>query len=344
VPFDPRLVEPFWRSSTMYRESLFFVDRGEGLATATLLFPHAERVSLTSATGDVAFESGRDYNVDSTTGLVSVTPGSRIPFATLDELYFASDPFVLIADGGEFHRRQISASYSHVGDEWQGVVPQPAGTQLPRTFRRLSSSQPLVVCITGDSISEGYNASGFTGLPPFQPPYTELVANGIERQFGSQVTPYNFAAAGWTSDHGLADADRAAAAQPDLTIVAFGMNDAGYAEAAAFAANVSGIMTAVRAGSPESEFILVSPMLPNPRWPYPVEARFPAYRDALAELCGSGTALADVTSIWTDMLARKSVHDLTGNGINHPNDFGHRVYAQVILALLASGTSLPTIS
>jgi acyl-CoA thioesterase I len=83
-----------------------------------------------------------------------------------------------------------------------------------------------------------------------------------------------------------------------------------------------------------AEFVLVSPMLPNPRWPYPVMERFSAYRDALATLCGDGAALADVTRMWTDLLGRKSVHDLTGNGINHPNDFGHRVYAQVILALL----------
>jgi len=344
VPFDPRLVEPFWRSSTMYRESLFFVDRGDGIATSTLLSPRVERVSLTSATDDVAFESGRDYSVDGTTGVVSVTPASRIPFATLDELYFATEPFVLIGDGDEFHRRQVSASYDHPDCVWQGGVPQSAGRQLPRTFRRLSSSQPLTICVTGDSISEGYNASGFTGVPPFQAPYAGLVAGGVEHVSGSHVTLHNFAAAGWTSDHGLADAERVAGPQPDLTIIAFGMNDAGYADAPAFAANISGIMTAVRAGSPECEFILVSPMLPNPRWPYPVEARFPAYRDALAALCGPGTALADVTSVWTDMLARKSVHDLTGNGINHPNDFGHRVYAQVILALLAAGESLRGIS
>lgn len=25
---------------------------------------------------------------------------------------------------------------------------------------------------------------------------------------------------------------------------------------------------------------------------------------------------------------------ITGNGVNHPNDFGHRVYAQVLLSLL----------
>jgi hypothetical protein len=26
--------------------------------------------------------------------------------------------------------------------------------------------------------------------------------------------------------------------------------------------------------------------------------------------------------------------DVTGNGVNHPNDYGHRLYAQAILALL----------
>ena len=56
--------------------------------------------------------------------------------------------------------------------------------------------------------------------------------------------------------------------------------------------------------------------------------------DALAGLCGKGVVLADVTSMWQDLLKRKSFHDLTGNGVNHPNDFGHRVYAQVISTLV----------
>ena len=43
-----------------------------------------------------------------------------------------------------------------------------------------------------------------------------------------------------------------------------------------------------------------------------------------------------MTAVWADLLARKSWHDLTGNGVNHPNDFGHRLYAQVILALLVA--------
>ena len=30
----------------------------------------------------------------------------------------------------------------------------------------------------------------------------------------------------------------------------------------------------------------------------------------------------------------KDLFDLTGNGLNHPNDYGHRLYAQGVLSLL----------
>ena len=49
---------------------------------------------------------------------------------------------------------------------------------------------------------------------------------------------------------------------------------------------------------------------------------------------GPGVALADVTEVWTWMNRHKHFLDLTGNGLNHPNDFGHRLYAQCILQLL----------
>src|SRR6478736_2398242 len=122
---DPRLLEPFWLSETMRGESLFFIDRGDGAPAASLLFAHAERVTLTSAAGDVAFENGLDFVVDGEAGLVRLTPGSRIPRATLEELYPAHEPFVLIAaEDDEFHRRQIAATYSHWPGDWHGSVPR----------------------------------------------------------------------------------------------------------------------------------------------------------------------------------------------------------------------------
>jgi acyl-CoA thioesterase-1 len=334
VTVDPLLLAPFWASTIQRRESVFFVDRGDGVAKASLLFDNVQAVSLSSAAGDIEFAAGLDYIVDSAAGIVRLPPGSRIPFATLEELYPRQEPFVLIGDDDSFHRRQAAATYTHQPGAWRGGVPRRASVELPRTLRRLEASQPLSICVTGDSISEGYNASAFVGVPPHQPPYASLVAAGLEHTYGSPVRLENLAIAGWTADDGIADVARVIEARPDLLVVAYGMNDAGYAEAPAFAANIAGIMSAVRAASPSVEFVLVAPMLPNPRWDYPVARRFVEYRDALARLCGRGVALADVTTMWSDLLTRKSVHDLSGNGINHPNDFGHRVYAQVILALM----------
>ena len=331
-------------------DPLCFVDRGAGDATASLLFPPAQRLALRSASGDVEYEEGRDFLLDADAGRVIRTSDSRIPLITRDELYPSTDPdgsafmfkrdapdtYLMFSEGDLFHRRQVCATYTHRPGLWSGLVPRFRGAGMPRTMGRLLARDPLAIAVTGDSISEGYNASGFIRVPPHQPPYADLVTAGLRDAYGSPVALHNFAVAGWTADHGLADASRVGTANPDMVIVAFGMNDAGYAEPEEFSANIAGIMDEVRRCAPHAEFVLVSPMLPNPDWHYPVMERFAAYRDALADLCADGVVLADMTTLWKDLLVRKSVHDLTGNGINHPNDFGHRVYAQAVLALLVA--------
>ena len=47
---------------------------------------------------------------------------------------------------------------------------------------------------------------------------------------------------------------------------------------------------------------------------------------SLATLAGYGV-------VW-ELMKNKHDLDLTGNGLNHPNDFGHRLYAQTILSVL----------
>ena len=56
--------------------------------------------------------------------------------------------------------------------------------------------------------------------------------------------------------------------------------------------------------------------------------------NVLKSMVDPGVALADVTAVWEVMLKNKHDLDLTGNGLKHPNDFGHRLYAQAILSVL----------
>ena len=123
-------------------------------------------------------------------------------------------------------------------------------------------------------------------------------------------------------------------ARPDLVILAFGMNDSAGQPAARYQANIKAMMDAVRKENPRAEFILVATMLGNKDWTTLHQELFPQYRDALAQLCGRGVALADMTTIWTELFKHKKDWDMTGNGVNHPNDFGHRIYAQVLSTLL----------
>jgi len=349
----------FWASTTMSRDPLCFVERGSGDAAAALLFPLSNLIELSSASGQVQYAEGRDFVLAANRQLVIRTAGSRIPVTRLDELYSSVDPdgsafmfkrdapgtYLMFGEGDLFHRRQVCATYTHQAGLWTAPVPPFCGAQMPQTMRRLRARDRLSIVVTGDSISEGYNASGFVGVLPQQPPYVDLVAAGLTAAYGSPVALRNLASAGWTADQGLADAARVGALIPDVVIVAYGMNDSGYATPQDFSANIAGIMSQVRQQARDAEFVLVSPMLPNPDWHYPVMERFAGYRDALAGLCADGVILADVTTLWHELLERKSVYDLTGNGVNHPNDFGHRVYADAVLSLLVDvekGASAPT--
>ncbi|MCE9546764.1 MAG: hypothetical protein K8T25_14890, partial [Planctomycetia bacterium] len=304
---------------------------------------------VTNAARDVTYEEGKDYVLDEAGGRITLPKGSRIAFKTKDELYplmSAKGPKIggkrgepgrgiLFSEGAFYHGMQVEATYRCAPGQWTGYVPKFAGDVLPRTLMKLNAKEPIKMLLLGDSISEGYNASKFTKAKPAAPPYGQLVAKGLEKQYGSQVAFENYAHAGWQSRGGWDQAKREklGAKKPDLVVIAFGMNDVGYRNAAAFQQNIKGIMETIRRDSPATEFILVAPMLGNPQWSLAME-QFPLYRDALKPLCGPGVALADMTSIWQELLKRKTFYDLTGNGVNHPNDFGHRLYAQTILALL----------
>lgn len=343
-----QVLTPFWKSTTMTGECLFFCERKTGdVASATLLFPPEKILAVTSATGETTYEEGKDFVVDMPTGVIRLPPGSRIPCKAPGEMYPPADSklpkyghkrgdaqtFLIFGEGHFFHDLQVAVTYTHKEGLWNGYVPKFAGDSLTNTVRKLRAKEPLKLCLAGDSISAGYNASGMTKAPPFQPCYGELVARGLEQATGTKVAFRNFAVGGWTSGSGLAAIDKVAAEKPDLVIIAFGMNDSGAAPAA-YLKNIRGMMEKIRAASPEVEFILVASMLPNPEWHAPRLESFPLFRDGLAAMCGPGVALADMTAMWGELRKRKSFHDLTGNGVNHPNDFGHRVYASVVLGLL----------
>ena len=343
-----QLLKPFWTGKTVHQESLFFVKKADNRPESRLLFIPEAVLAVQSADLTISYIEGRDYVVDTKKKTITLPPTSKIPYKTTQELYLPKssplaskishkkndpDTFLLFGEGFFFHKLQTSITYTHLPDQWKGYTPKYLGTDLPNTMEKLKNNIPVKLCISGDSISAGHNASKMTGAEPYLPPYPELFALFLKDYYKTDILLKNFAVGGWNAIMGLADAKKVAAEKPDLTVIAYGMNDTTSKTPHEYGENVKGIMDAVKKENPKAEFILVASMLGNEEW-LVIKENFFLFRDDLKKLCGKGVVLADLTEMWDSLLSAKSFHDLTGNGVNHPNDFGHRIYAQVLLSLL----------
>lgn len=348
--YAPELLRPFWQGDTVEGESVLFIRNPEtGDATASVLFPIKKVLAVRTSAGDVTYEEGRDYRWNADAREIVLPAGSRIAASTPHDLRrpAGSQKYLLTHRDGngeiffgtrlEYADRQTCITYRHSPDLWKAPVPTFDAQVLPRSLEKLRSRRPLSIVVLGDSISAGFNASQTAGADPFQPAYPELLRLHLAARYGTTVDLKNLAVGGKDTAWGLTQVGTIVETRPDLVILAFGMNDSAVRSKRDYQANTRKMIPTIREQLPDSEFILVAPMLGNRDWTHLRHERFLHYRDALAELRGPGVALADLTSIWTAFLDLKNDWDQTGNGVNHPNDFGHRVYAQVIARLLDPG-------
>ena len=85
----------------------------------------------------------------------------------------------------------------------------------------------------------------------------------------------------------------------------------------------------IRAGT-EAEIILFSTFPPNPQWRFGSH-NMEAYALATEQVAREkNCAFADIYRNWNAIAARKKPEDLLGNNVNHPNDYGHALYTEVL--------------
>lgn len=337
-------VAPIATAKEVYREScLPLADTRDKELTLKLLYP-AKKVTevIHEATGET-YEEGKDWVLRD--GKVVLPAGTRIPIQITEEFYTdvkkdkdgnekRTKTSVRLVPETWYHERQIAVSYEPASRDWSFAPAISKIDQLPRLKKLLEEKKPVKVVLFGDSISAGGDCSSLHGIPPFQLNYGELVAKKLAKHYGSEVTFINPSRPGATSAYGLGQVEtQVGGFKPDLAIIAYGMNDRAPERSAVYKANLEGILDTIRKDSPETEFIVVTPMLNNPKQPTGLDpVKF--IRDEALKIQRPGTAFADVTTAELDMINHKDYLDLSGNGANHPNDFLHRIYAQRILEVL----------
>jgi lysophospholipase L1-like esterase len=221
----------------------------------------------------------------------------------------------------------------------QAVTASTPG-RIPKTLAKLQAGQPVTIVCLGDSVTAGGNAS----KPELR--YVDVFAAGLRERFPqARIDVQNISAGGSNSRqwldpekyaykglHGAenpARFDRVVEAKPDLVTIEF-VNDAGLTPAQVETSYGEILRRLEPLGT---EVILITPhftMLKMMGFQSMHEAEKRPYVLALRDFAiQHRVALADASARW-EHLSREGLPYLTllDNTINHPDDRGHRLFAE----------------
>ena len=333
---------PYWNTDTMYQESVMLLEDENGnLPEVPLLYEAKKIIYVRSSDLKTEYVAGTDYEL--VDGKLHIPEGSTIPTVTHDFYYPAEESdtamkrnanygegFIFFSEGSVMHAMQIAVTYTHDG-KFTGEIPANKSDKLPKLQEKLKNGGALKICVFGDSISTGANSTQKVSALPMARPWFQMIADTLEAKYPeTDVSLYNPSVGGKKSDWGAEQAALKVSYGPDLCIIGFGMND-GSAKVPAdeYLNNIKTIMDAARAGNPDCEFVLISTMMPNGE-----VGKFlgnqEEYLPKLLSLEGEGVVVADMTTYHKSLLEHKRYYDMSGNNVNHPNDFLARAYAHVL--------------
>ena len=344
-----KLVTPFWLSDIMYNESTSMITREDGVTSARLLFVPEEIISVRDVTLQKEFVPGKDYTWQKGTNIITLAEGSQIPFFTYNDIHGRKEDgeyleaFPATDDKGRsrfndalfctnkfLYEKHIAVTYRFLPGSYKGTVPAYQPDKLTNCLAKLTSEKKLKVVFFGDSIYTGCDASGMYNRPPYQPILSELVKNTIEQYFGAEVEMHMTAVGGKTSSWGAETRyENCADYCPDLVVMSFGMND-GQNDPDSVSKNMESIINATREKSPSCNFIVTSCMVANKDAGFLM--RQAEYATAFSQI--PDVAFADVFGMHEEILKEKDFISMSGNNVNHPNDWLARIYAMNILSCL----------
>lgn len=353
-----------WAGNTVFEEPVCFtVSDDTDYIGGSLLYAPTEILRVSSSDGAHVYEIHKDYELDG--HKIVRTKNSLIPFLPRD-LYCR--PYIGETDTAwirlkdqkryikvfpEITDYQVLVTYRH-NEKWRGTTPCNQISLLPNSLKKLTAKEPFRLVFYGDSITAGWEASGYDETVidmvnlkelhiknskfPFMPAWAELVTNNLRSHYNhSNIVKINRAAGGSTSSWGSEHAaELVNHHQPDLVILAFGMNNM-QDDPDMYKNDILNIITTIRDTNPDCEFLLVSPMIPNPEIYGFINNKLLEHEECLNLIQHSlpGIAAASIHTEFLELLKmNKHYLELTGNCINHPNDFSIRIYAQTILSCL----------
>ncbi len=354
-------LQKVWEGNKAYEEPVCYAyvdhDRFVG---GELLYTPTKVLKVEAADRSCIYEEGKDYTVKGKQ--IIRMENSRMPILHRDtyikpfqgETYFEwlrlEDPTYFAMILPDIYQFQVLVTYQHEG-VWEGFIPKANTEYLSHTIQKVKENEPLNLVFYGDSITAGWEASGCdeyvidmntleefhnqSSRPPYLPAWPSLVTTTLKEHYKcTKITKVNRGAGGSTSLWGVKNAEQLVNPHhPDIVVLAFGMNNL-QDDPEKFKGEILEIITTIRNQNPACEFLLVSAMIPNTEIVCLRDNKLSEQEKVLYQLQESleGIAVAPVNAVFQE-LARQGKHyfDITGNAINHPNDYAVRIYAQTVL-------------
>lgn len=356
---DPKVSDPFFYGNVIYNETVMLRTQEDGTGLGYLRFAPTKIISIRDFTLTTEYTEGSDYVIDG--NAISAPTGSRIGHWTNRQMWGEEDlpdPYVIkdnlsnrdtdcmrmgatiYTESPFYYGTQVYVTYAYdINDLDLESLPSSQIEKMPSLKAKLEAKAgTLKIAGIGDSVMEGCSSSVNFDHEPYQKPFFDLFGEAIAHKYGLEVTAENMGVGGTTSADGTQKSllDKVVKYAPDLLLIHYGINDlGGGATPNGYMDNILYIVTYLKENLPDLEIILMSPLTPNPR--VYDQIRLESYVNKLEDVADSftGVVLLDAYAYGNYLLENgRDYYDMTGNGINHPNDYGHRVYTGALLATI----------
>lgn len=351
--FD-QMVTPYFKGNVIYNETVMLVEE-DGVISGKLQYEPVKILSVRDYTWENEY-SASEYSVEGNT--VRMNAGGTMPYLTAENLQGKNipEPFrevtqiqnvetdwvmmgaAVYTEGPLIYGHQISVSYVYdVKDLKREEFADYETSGFEKLKTKLNAGEDVKLVAIGDSVAEGCSSSGHFNHAPFMDNWVDQVTQALNERYEGNVTSKNVAVGGMKSDWGAlaAQINNIVAANPDMVMIHFGINDAGAGVTpGAYQDNIEKIISDVQARLPECEFMLIKAFGVNPMsYNYNDLKGYWRKLDAIAADYEEAYTLDMFTPSLT-MLESKKYMDVTGNGINHVNDYSSRLYTMNILSAL----------
>lgn len=352
-------VTPFYTGNVIYNESVLLIKGDDGKAVGKLQFKPVRILSVRDYTLKHEYDlslfnmSGRTLTVNDPDRVTYLTEknlqGLEMPEGfylknSVKEMTNTLTDCVLMAgsvytESPFYYGKQIYVSYVYDTKDLNTSLYATYKTSvLPKTQAKLAFGDSLKICATGDSVMEGCSSSKKFNHEPFMDNFMTLTVQELKRAYNNEnITLSNQAVGGKTSGWGAEDAQtlKLANEHPDLLYIHFGINDLGSQNSAeSYYINIKKIIDDVHGVNPDCEVVLIKAFNANPD--IYDQAGFERYWKKLDQLASENANVytLDMFSQSLALIAAKDYYSVTGNGINHVNDFSARLYAMNMIAQL----------